>query len=791
MSDIPETKVPIRLTIDGVSEVVSKVQAAQKQINDAWRKSIPEPKIFDVFEEAAKKTGSVASGVGKEIAVNWSAITRESKQAAAAMREVATQSDAAKRVMSALALAAAVRTEKLSYSDEAKRDSIFVTGGISGLSKEANNLSTIIRAMPSLAAQLGLGELGLGVERLRAIGMTLRGMWAARGAIMGTAGVAAGGIALGAIPIAYAASQLYENYKVKKNTTEGREENNLKTLNDLRKLVSERLATGELRGDAAQGLSSDILSLLSRQNSGSTSPYFRDAIGQDVQAQIPELFKRIHALTRESYATEEASQQQQSKTLLELERIRIESEQEIQRNALNAKLKDQNASEEDQIAAAERFTERMRGLSIELVDAQKSDLSVRESQLQAELERTGADPDARAKIKNALAQIEDDRTILKAETDAKMETLESEHQAKLQEIRQRAAEERQKEDEKIWEEQERLDDEEIAVQKEIARQRQHELTQLREEYSKTYAAIGNDFRLTEAQKYQQQSALVQQGFDRGVFTPADADALQSRLGPDPFSVQQQLEASVAQLQTSFGTVAQNIGATFQNVIGTAVNSISDGISGLILRTKTWGQALREIGAAILTSIVQSIVRMGVQWAVGFILQKTLGKAAAKSAIADASSVAASWGAAATAASIATMGSAAGVGLASTIAAMVAGSGFAGALSAAPAGSFARGGYTGDGPVSEVAGAVHGREFVFSAPSVARIGRANLEAIHASALGRGRDAAAPGSGSGVGGANITIGVLDERPNVKKYLNSAEGEAHLVDVINRTQHRWRGR
>lgn len=46
--------------------------------------------------------------------------------------------------------------------------------------------------------------------------------------------------------------------------------------------------------------------------------------------------------------------------------------------------------------------------------------------------------------------------------------------------------------------------------------------------------------------------------------------------------------------------------------------------------------------------------------------------------------------------------------------------------------FERGGYTGDGGVSQVAGVVHGQEFVFSAPAVRAIGAGNLDQLHRAA-----------------------------------------------------------
>lgn len=47
--------------------------------------------------------------------------------------------------------------------------------------------------------------------------------------------------------------------------------------------------------------------------------------------------------------------------------------------------------------------------------------------------------------------------------------------------------------------------------------------------------------------------------------------------------------------------------------------------------------------------------------------------------------------------------------------------------------FSDGGYTGDGSVRDVAGVVHGGEYVFSAPAVNRLGAGALDAMHASAV----------------------------------------------------------
>jgi len=283
-------------------------------------------------------------------------------------------------------------------------------------------------------------------------------------------------------------------------------------------------------------------------------------------------------------------------------------------------------------------------------------------------------------------------------------------------------------------------------------------------------------RVTEEWLKSQQDAIALQREKIGLMNQRD------RLGSDPESIGLQMRSVAQEMQDSFGTVAQQVAGAFKTVIGTAISSVSDGITGLILRTKTWAQALREIGTSILTSVVHSIVQMGVTWAVGFALQKTLGRLAVKSAMGDAATLAASWGPVATAASIATLGSAAGVGLGSTIAAMATGGAAATGLSTAGMG-FAAGGYTGDGRRDEVAGYVHRGEYVLDAMTVERIGVPALQALQVD----GSPAAAPVQ-SGPSGSVINIAMMDTPSKIRHFFESEEGENLYVDMAKRTSHRW---
>src|ERR1043165_7951589 len=68
-----------------------------------------------------------------------------------------------------------------------------------------------------------------------------------------------------------------------------------------------------------------------------------------------------------------------------------------------------------------------------------------------------------------------------------------------------------------------------------------------------------------------------------------------------------------------GTVAQSVGQAFGDSFRSSIHAISDGISGLIKGTKTWGQALRDIRTGLLEGVVNAISEMVTKWVVGVAL----------------------------------------------------------------------------------------------------------------------------------------------------------------------------
>jgi hypothetical protein len=68
-----------------------------------------------------------------------------------------------------------------------------------------------------------------------------------------------------------------------------------------------------------------------------------------------------------------------------------------------------------------------------------------------------------------------------------------------------------------------------------------------------------------------------------------------------------------QIGDKWDSWASQLAGSFKSVFESAVGSISSGITGLIMGTKTWGQAMMQIGTQVVESIVSSFVKMAVEW----------------------------------------------------------------------------------------------------------------------------------------------------------------------------------
>lgn len=173
-----------------------------------------------------------------------------------------------------------------------------------------------------------------------------------------------------------------------------------------------------------------------------------------------------------------------------------------------------------------------------------------------------------------------------------------------------------------------------------------------------------------------------------------------------------IRAGLTEWANSFGTVAQQTANALTTTLGHAINGVSEGISGMIWRSKSFGDAMVQAGR----QVVDSLIQIGVQMVAQAALTSMLRKKDTAETVASESAKAAATGPGALLASISSFGVAAAVGLAAVVAAMAA------------FGGFASGGYTGPGGRYEPAGIVHKGEVVFDQPAVNRLGVDFLEAL---------------------------------------------------------------
>lgn len=211
------------------------------------------------------------------------------------------------------------------------------------------------------------------------------------------------------------------------------------------------------------------------------------------------------------------------------------------------------------------------------------------------------------------------------------------------------------------------------------------------------------------------------------------------------------------LTDQFGTFFTNIQDGFADSIGKA-----------IVQGDNLGESLKNAAKQGLQSLISGLVKLGTQWVITQLLMSTTSKSAGTAATtqgtAQAASLTSAYAPAATLANTATFGSASAAGMAGMMAVVA----LAAALPAMLGKGFMTGGYTGSMAADQIAGVVHGQEYVFDADATRRIGVHNLEALRNGNLSLSGKAAKGGSISS--GVNITI------------QNYASGVTHEVEQID---------
>jgi len=285
------------------------------------------------------------------------------------------------------------------------------------------------------------------------------------------------------------------------------------------------------------------------------------------------------------------------------------------------------------------------------------------------------------------------------------------------------------------------------------RARLQELLQIRQSYNEKQADLNKQYNSGEISKelYDKETSLLQEAMGERLKIQEDYYA---KVDEAQKNWQDGVSDAFQNYVDSATDYSRQAADAVSGVLGDATSGLSDGIYGLITQTEDLNDALANVATTIGQSIIKAISDMAAQWLIYQALElagvqtntaaKIAGAQAAASAqiaaisatttaaatattattatqTAAAAETAAAWTPAAIASSIGSFGTAAAIGLAAVVAAL------------AFKGGFKKGGYTGDAGVNDVAGVVHGKEFVFDAAATSRIGVDNLEALRAGKL----------------------------------------------------------
>ena len=268
------------------------------------------------------------------------------------------------------------------------------------------------------------------------------------------------------------------------------------------------------------------------------------------------------------------------------------------------------------------------------------------------------------------------------------------------------------------------------------------------------------------------------------------------------------DASWAEVQTSalYRMISNFKGGIIEirDIFGNMFTEMQDGFANSIGKAAIYGNDLKtsfyELSREILSGLISSLVKLGIQWVMNATLADSLAAASmstqAAMSMATASAISAAYATPAALVSLASFGANAEPAMAGISATTSL------AQSMAMFSGYKQGGYTGDGPVDQVAGPVHRKEFVFDAAATQRLGVGTLEALRSGAAGVGKNGASVGkvtqssqrsndAGSERSQQPVNVNVpftavvVDSKESAMAALKSNEGRAFIIETLQKNK------
>lgn len=203
------------------------------------------------------------------------------------------------------------------------------------------------------------------------------------------------------------------------------------------------------------------------------------------------------------------------------------------------------------------------------------------------------------------------------------------------------------------------------------------------------------------------------------------EALQLRVNLPGADVFDALRGGLAAFVADFKGVLPGVQSAWANAFNRMADGAANALGRAIVYGESLGSALKDVARSALAELISALIKLGIQWLVMQVIGQTAQAAIGATGAAMGAATAAAWAPAAAAVSLATFGANAGpamAGIATTYALTT-------ALSAVKVPGFREGGYTGNVGRGDVAGVVHGQEFVVNAAAT-REHLGLLEALNA-------------------------------------------------------------
>lgn len=209
--------------------------------------------------------------------------------------------------------------------------------------------------------------------------------------------------------------------------------------------------------------------------------------------------------------------------------------------------------------------------------------------------------------------------------------------------------------------------------------------------------------------------------DRMVQLGLQAIDLKLKMGDGSFA--DALTAGLGKVVSSYQGVMSGLSNAFGDFFTSFSKGFADSIGRAIVYSENLNDALMNVAKQALAQLISALIQVGIQWVANQVLSATLGATATALTATQAAATAAAWAPAAAMASLASFGANA----APAAAALTGTTALAQGLALLK--GFESGGYTGNYGRREIAGVVHGKEYVVNADATAK-NRGLLEAMNA-------------------------------------------------------------